>query len=299
MLSIRPRRAAAGLLLLVAIAAALPAVAQEYELTPPDPPPFLHHWRATLGYNGGGAPLYNASDARIGYSHSDQVLAGLEAGIGDRGFGRLEAGRAWREGKRRFEFDALRSKSDADIVGVSGGVFLTPFLSAGLSLQHRREDGTETFTNLAGGQPDNHTRRNSRSNRVAPFLLLAGPVGAFDLGLLAAYARVNSKSEYRPIELANSDSADSGRVHSRLLDFSAGYWLTPDLKLGGSLGWTQVLAQRVQSTSLGLDRDWGTVGAHATYKLRGDLDVTLRGDRDIENALGNGFRFGAGLAYRF
>lgn len=278
-----------------------PASAQEtatYDLMPAHPQPLLHHWRVTINYGGGGAPLYDGTDLRTGYSHSDQFLAGLEAAIGDRAFARIEAGRAWREGKRRFQSENLRSKADTDIVGVSGGVFLTPFLSAGLSLQHRREDGTETFVSNTG-QPDNHTRSNSRSNRAAPFLLLAGPVGDFDLGLLAAYARLNSKSEYHPIELANSDSADSGRVHSRLLDFSAGYWITRDLKLGGSIGWTQVLAQRVQSTSLALDRDWGTVGAQATYKLRGDLDVTLRGDRDIENARGNGFRFGAGLAYRF
>lgn len=297
MLSIR-RSLAIGLALQVTLAASLPLAAQTYELVPPAPQPFLHDWRATLDYGGSGAPLYDALDQRSGYSHSHQIMAGLEAGIGDRAFGRIEAGRAWREGKRRFSFENLRSKADADVVGASGGFFLTPFLSGGLSLQHRREDGTETFISNAG-LPDNHTRRTSRSNRVAPFLLLAGPVGAFDLGLLAAYAWLRSTSEYRPVELANSDSADSGRVTSRLLDFSAGYWLTPDLKLGASLGWTQVLNQRVQSTSLALDRDWGSIGAHATYKLRGGVDVTLRGSRDIENALGNGFRFGAGLAYRF
>lgn len=72
-----------------------------------------------------------------------------------------------------------------------------------------------------------------------------------------------------------------------------------DLRLGASLGWTEVVAQRVQGTSLALDDDGGTLGANATYRLSERLDVTLRADHDIENARGNGFRFGGGLAYRF
>lgn len=305
MLPIRP---ACGLLLALL---ALPVQGQT--VTPPDDAPvteddlfrlapssqsFLHHWQATLGYGGAHAPLRNDADARIGFGRNHQVMAGLEVGIGERGFGRIEAGHAWRDGKRDFANEVLHSDADIGILGISGGVFITPFLSAGLSLQHRREDGREIFVSKTG-LADSRTDREGSSNRVAPFLMLAGPVGPVDLALLFAYARLRSETDYSRPQINNGDSSDSGQVNSRLADFSAGYWVSGRVKIGASLGWTEVLHQRTQATSLSLDNDWGTLGASLLWRILPDLDLSLRADRDIENARGNGTRFGGGLVYRF
>lgn len=305
-----PIRCTAGLVLVLL---ALPVTVQGQTVTPPDDDPitegdlfrlapssqpFLHHWQATLGYGGAHAPLRNDADARIGFGRNHQVMAGLEAGIGQRGFGRIEVGHAWRDGKRDFANEVLHSDADIGILGLSGGVFVTPFLSAGLSLQHRREDGRETFVSKTG-LADSHTDREGRSNRVAPFVMLAGPVGPVDLALLVAYARLRSKTDYRRSQLNNGDSSDSGQVNSRLADFSIGYWLADSVKIGASLGWTEVLSQRTQSTALALDDDWGTLGANVMWRIRPDLDLSLRADHDIENARGNSLRFGGGVAWRF
>jgi hypothetical protein len=309
MLPIRP---ACGLLLTLL---ALPAQGQTMgqTVTPPDDDPiteddrfrlaqpsqsFLHHWQATLGYGGAHAPLSSDAGTRLGFGRNHQVMAGLEAGIGERGFGRIEAGHAWRDGKRDFANEVLHSDADIGILGISGGMFITPFLSAGLSLQHRREDGREIFVSKTG-LDDSRTDREGTSNRVAPFLMLAGPVGPVDLVLLLAYARLRSETDYRRPQLNNGDFSDSGQVNSRLADISVGYWIGPSLKIGASLGWTEVLSQRTQSTALALDDDWGTLGISATYRATPQLDVSLSADRDIENARGNGLRFGGGLTWRF
>ncbi|MFN4275935.1 MAG: hypothetical protein ACK4FJ_06510 [Ferrovibrio sp.] len=260
--------------------------------------PFLHHWQATASYGAGHAPLNDDVGTRLGFGRNHQVMAGLEAGIGERGFGRIEVGRAWRDGKRDFANEVLHSDADIEILGISGGVFITSFLSAGLSLQHRREDGREIFVSKTG-LDDSRTDREGSSNRVAPFLMLAGPVGPVDLALLLAYARLRSETDYSRPQLNNGNSSDSGQVNSRLADFSVGYWLSGSVKIGASLGWTEVLHQRTQSTSLPLDDDWGTLGASAVWRILPDLDLSLHADRDIENARGNGTRFGGGLAYRF
>lgn len=297
----------------VLVLLALPVTVQGQTVTPPDDDPitegdlfhlapssqpFLHHWQATLGYGDAQASLNSDAGTRLGFSRNQQIMAGLEAGIGQRGFGRIEVGHAWRDGKRDFTNEALHSDSGANILGISGGVFILPLLSAGLSLQHRSEDGRETFVSKTG-LADSHTDREGRSNRVAPFVMLAGPVGPVDLALLVAYARLRSKTDYRRSQLNNGDSSDSGQVNSRLADFSIGYWLADSVKIGASLGWTEVLSQRTQSTALALDDDWGTLGANVMWRIRPDLDLSLRADHDIENARGNSLRFGGGLAWRF
>jgi hypothetical protein len=290
---------------LVLVLLALPATAQgqqavdepRYRIAPAARP-FFHDWQATFSYGGAQAPLNDDAGTRLGFSRNHQVVAGLEAGIGERGFGRVEIGHAMRDGKRDFTNEVLHSDSGSNILGVSGGMFILPFLSAGLSLQHRREDGRETFVSKTG-LADSHTDRDGTSNRVAPFLMLAGPLGPVDVALLLAYARLRSETDYTRPQINNGNSSDGGQVNSRLADFSIGYWLADSVKIGASLGWTEVLSQRTQATSLALDDDWGTLGMSATYRAAPQIDLSLRADRDIENARGNAARFGAGLVWRF
>lgn len=285
--------------LLLALLVSAPPRAEEalYRIAAAEQP-FLHDWRATFSVGAAQGPLYDNADRRTGHSRSEQAVGGLEAGIGARGFGRLELGRSWSDGRRAFADDDMRSDSDADILGASGGIFLLPFLSTGLSLQRRNEDGREIFINRAGGF-QNDTERDGHSTRIAPFLLLAGPVGPVELGLLTAYARTRTETDYRRPQLTTPESHDNGQVNARFVDASVGYWLFDDLRLGGSIGWTEVVRQRVQGTGLALDRDWGTLGLNLTYRLTERIEAGLRGDRDIENARGNATRFGASLAYRF
>jgi hypothetical protein len=261
--------------------------------------PLLHSWRATLDIGQSGGPLEDA-EARVGYSRTREAKLGLEFGISSRGFARIEAIRSRRNTKRTLEFDDLKGDADEHGIGVTGGVFLLPFIAAGLSVQYRAANGTDEFINRAVGTSF-LTDRDDRSRRVASFLLLTAPVGPVNASLLGAYVDLRTSSEYTndPNFSATPTSSDSGSVKASLLDASVAWRMTPDIEIGGSIGWTHITAQRVQADALPLDTDTGTVGAHVSYRLTDSLDVSLRGSQDFANRRGNGTRFGGGLAYRF
>jgi hypothetical protein len=287
-------------LAVLALVAAAPATAQTrpdpepgYRIVTPDRRPFLHGWRTTLDYGQGAGPIEDAA-SRIGYSRSNEAKLGLEFGLGPRGFARLEAGRGWRDTKRALRFDDLKGEADDTALGITGGVFLLPFLAAGLYYQYRFGDGEDVFTNRAIGS-DTVIGRDDRLRRTAPFLLLTAPAGPVQATLLGAYVDIATDTDYSNAPIAS----DSGRVKATLVDASLAWWMTPDIEIGGSIGWTHVSSQRVQADALPLDTDTGTVGLRVTYRLTRALDAALRGSQDFANDRGDGFRFGGGLAYRF
>jgi hypothetical protein len=282
------------------IAAAIPAAAQTnadpretYRVVTRDTQPVLYSWRATLDYGQSAGPIEDAA-TRVGYSRSQEAKLGLEFGVGTRGFARLEAGRAHRETKRALQFDDLKGDADDTALGVTGGVFLLPFLAAGLYFQYRTGDGEDIFTNRAIGSAV-VIGRDDTLRRTAPFLLLTAPVGPVQATLLGAYVDVSTETDYSNAPIAS----DSGRVKASLLDASLAWRTTPDIEIGGSIGWTHVSSQRVQADALPLDADVGTAGLRVTYSLTEALDASLRGSHDFANDRGDGFRFGGGLAYRF
>jgi hypothetical protein len=137
--------------------------------------------------------------------------------------------------------------------------------------------------------------RHDRSWRTAPFILLTAPVGPVELSAVAAYVDLHSETDYDNAPVAS----DSGHVHATSASLNAKYWVTPKLEIGASVGWTDVVSQRVQAAALPLDSDWANVGLAMRYRLTDSLDVSASGSRDFANDGGNGARFGAGLAYRF
>jgi hypothetical protein len=293
-------RLTTALLLLFGIAA--PAAAQTapkpdsegtYRIVPVERP-VLHSWRATLDYGESAGPLLDNTDLRVGYSRTHEVKAGLEAGIGTIGFGRLEAGFARRDSKRTLEFDNLDGDAEEGFVGATGGAFVLPFLALGASFQYRWGSGEDSFLNRGGGFLT-QIERDDRTTRVAPFFLLTAPAGPVQLSLTGAYVFLRTHTDYTgaPID------SDNGRVNARVLSLGATWWLTDRLQLGGGLGWTDIPAQRVQADALALDDSWGNASASATYRLTDKLDASLRGGHDFANARGDRFRLGAGLGYRF
>ncbi len=255
--------------------------------------PLLHGWRATLDVGQSGGPLEDA-ESRIGYSRTRDVKLGLEFGVGARGFARLEAIRSRRNTKRAIQFEDLKGDADETGIGATGGVFLLPFLAAGLSVQYRSGDGTDEFINRTVGTSV-IVDRDDTLRRIAPFLLVTAPVGPVNATLLGAYVDIRTDSDYSNAPIAG----DSGRVKASLLDASVAWRMTPEVEIGGSIGWTHVASQRVQADALPLDTDTGTVGVHISYRLTEFLDAMLRGSHDFANDRGNGARFGGGLAYRF
>jgi hypothetical protein len=299
-MSCRPRRRVAVALLVTVIAG--PAMAQDnpdsasdftYRIVPLDRP-LLHGWRATLDYGESAGPLDDLSTLRVGYSRTHEVKAGLEARIGQVGFGRLEAGFARRDSKRTLQFDNLDGDAEEGLVGATGGAFVLPFLAFGASFQYRFGSGEDSFLNRAGGFLT-QIERDDRTTRVAPFFLATAPLGPVQLSLAGAYVWLRTHTDYTgaPID------SDNGRVNARVLSLEAGWWATDRWKFGGGVSWTDIPAQRVQADALPLDSAWGHVSANVTYRLTDQLDASLRAGHDLANARGDGFRLGAGLGYRF
>lgn len=253
----------------------------------------LHSWRATLDYGQAAGPIEDAA-ARVGFSRKQETKIGLDFGVGDRGFARLEALTATRNTKRALAFDDLDGEEDETGLGVTGGIFLLPFLAAGLSFQYRWGDGQDVFTTRAIGTSVT-IGRDDRLRRLAPFVMLTAPFGPVRGTLIGAYVDLRTDTDYTNASIAN----DSGRVRASVLDAGLAWRVLPKIEIEGSVGWTHVDTQRVQADALRLDTDTGTVGARLTYSLTEALDATLRGSHDFVNDRGNGFRFGGGLAYRF
>lgn len=255
--------------------------------------PLLHSWRATLDIGQSGGPLEDA-EARIGYSRTRNAMLGLEFGLSTRGFARFEAIRSRRNTKRTFEFEDLKGDADETGIGATGGVFMLPFLAAGVSVQYRSGDGTDEFITRGVGTSV-VVDRDDNLRRVAPFLLLTAPVGPVNATVIGAYVDIRTDSDYSNAPIAS----DSGRVKATLLDASLAWRMIPEIEIGGSIGWTHVASQRVQAEALPLDTDTGTAGVYVSYRLTESFDVSLRGGHDFANKRGNGTRFGGGLAYRF
>lgn len=105
------------------------------DVAPIEPVAFLHHWRATLDYSYRESPLVDVDLSRNGTARGSQVIAGLEAGIGSRGFGRIEAGVEFADSDRSLRFDDMEGSHDRRFIGASGGVFVLPYLAVGLQFQ--------------------------------------------------------------------------------------------------------------------------------------------------------------------
>ena len=253
----------------------------------------LRNWRATLDYGQSAGPIEDVG-ARVGFSRTQETKIGLDFGVGDRGFVRLEALAATRQTKRALAFDDLDGSEDETGLGVTGGIFLLPFLAAGLYVQHRWGDGEDIFTNRAIGSSVT-VGRDDRLRRLAPFVMLTAPYGPVRGTLIGAYVDLRSDTDYTNAPITN----DSGHVRASVLDAALAWRVLPKIEIEGSVGWTHVDTQRVQADALRLDTDTGTVGARLTYSLTEALDTTVRGSQDFVNERGKGFRFGGGLAYRF
>lgn len=257
------------------------------------PTEVLHSWRATLDYGQAAGPIEDAQ-SRVGFSRKHEGKLGLEFGIGERGFARLEAGGARRDTKRSLRFDDLAGDEDEALVGATGGLMILPFLAAGLSFQYRWGDGDDVFTTRAIGSATK-IGRDDRLRRLAPFVVLTAPLGPVRGTLTGAYVDLRTDTDYTNASITH----DSGRVRASVLDAALAWRVLPRLEIEGSVGWTHVDTQRVQADALRLDTDTGNLGLRVTYGLTESLDATLRGSQDFANERGNGVRFGGGLAYRF
>lgn len=256
---------------------------------------WFHHWRATIDYAYREGPLVDVDLSRNGKSQGSQVVIGLEAGIGSRGFGRVEAGVSFTDSERRLRFDDMEGGYDRRFIGGSGGVFLLPFLAVGAEARYGTGEAEDTLTNRSFGEVV-RSERDDEEWRVAPFALLTAPVGPVQLSLLGGYVHIERESDYSDPLLPDNDRASMDLL---VANFGADWRITPDLRLGADVGWNEITDQDLQFGAVPLDEEWGSVGGHLGYQLFDGFEVTLRGSQDFDNSQGNGFRVGGGLAYRF
>lgn len=258
-------------------------------------PGWFHHWRATLDFAHRAAPLVDVDLSRNGDSQSDQMVLGIEAGIGQRGFARLEAGVDFGESDRTLRFDDMEGGYDRRFIGGSGGIFLFPFLAIGAQARYGTGEEEDVLTNRAFGEMT-RTSRDDEEWRVAPFGLLTAPVGPVQLSLLGGYVHIERESDYSDPLLPDNDQAS---MDLWVANFGADWHITGDLRLGANVGWTEITEQELQSGAVALDEEWGSVDGHVAYQLFDGFEVTLRGGHDFDNSQGNGYRVGGGIAYRF
>ncbi len=290
--------------ILMLVTGAAPAAAQSApesltaaagEAAPPAETDWFHHWRMTLDYMHRDGPLVDLDLSRNGDSHANQAILGIEAGIGRRGFGRLEAGVDFSESDRSLRFDDMQGDYDRRFIGGSGGVFLFPFLAIGAQARYGTGEEEDTLTNRSFGEVT-RTSREDEEWRVAPFGLLTAPVGPVQLSLLGGYVHIERESDYSDPLLPDNDRAS---LDLWVASLGADWHVTPDLRLGANLGWSEITDQDPQAGGVELDEDWGSADGHLAYQLFDGFEVTIRGGHDFGNSQGNGFRIGGGIAYRF
>jgi hypothetical protein len=309
----RSRQCGALTVFFVALAATSPALAQsapeqlspaavtvdtdqsEYVVVPIVPDTFFHHWRATLDYSYREGPLVDVDLNRDGKAHSNQVILGLEAGIGRYGFGRIEAGVDFGESERTLRFDDMKGDFDRRFIGASGGVFVLPFLALGAEARYGGGEEEDVLTNRFFGEVT-ETDRDDKEWRASPFALLTAPFGPVQLSLLGAYSHVERESDYSDPTLPDNDRAS---MDLWMVNGGADWHISPEFTLGANVGWTRIVDQDLQTGAVPLDDEWGSAGGHLIYRLLNGLELTVRGGHDFDNSQGNGFRVGGGIAYRF
>lgn len=256
---------------------------------------WFHDWRATLDYAHRDGSLVDVALNRNGGSKSDQVLLGLEVGIGKRGFARVEGGFDFGESDRRLTFDNMEGGYDRRFIGGTGGIFLFRFLAVGVQARYGTGEEHDVLTNRFFGERVS-SERDDEEWRVAPFGLLTAPVGPVQFSLLGGYVHIERESDYSDPTLPDNDDAS---MDLWVINGGADWHITSDLTLGASVGWTEITDQDTQFGAVPLDEEWGSVDGHATYQLFDGFEVTVRGGHDFDNSQGNGFRVGGGIAYRF
>lgn len=267
----------------------------EYRIVPIEPPSLFHHWRATLDYSYREGPLVDVDLSRNGKAHSNQVILGLEAGIGSRGFGRVEAGIDFGESERTLRFDDMKGDFDRRFIGASGGIFVFPFLAVGAEARYGGGEEDDVLTNRFFGEVT-ETDREDREWRASPFALLTAPVGPVQFSVLGAYSYIERESDYSDPTLPDNDRAS---MDLWLINGAADWHASPDVTIGANVGWTEILDQDLQTGAVALDEAWGSAGGHVTYRLLDGFELTVRGGHDFANSQGDGFRVGGGIAYRF
>jgi hypothetical protein len=261
----------------------------------PVDPGWFHNWRATIDYAYREGPLVDVDLSRNGTSHSDQVLLGIEAGIGRRGFARIEGGFDFGNSDRALRFDDMEGSYDRRFIGGSGGIFLFRFLAVGAQARYGSGEEEDTLTNRSFGDVV-ESERDDEEWRVAPFALLTAPLGPVRLSLLGGYVHIERESDYSDPTLPDDDKA---AMDLWVINGGADWHITRDLTVGATVGWTEITNQDTQFGAVPLDEEWGSVDGHARYQLFDGFEVTVRGGHDFDNSQGNGFRIGGGFAYRF
>lgn len=258
------------------------------------PSGLFHSWQATARYGQSGGPVDDNAGLRIGYGQNDRFALGLRAGVGERGFARIEAGQSHRESKRADM--GQRSAASGQFIGLSGGYVFSPLVSAGLSAQYGFSRGSDNYGALGPFlKTQNHTWR------ATPFVALSPPsVAGFDLSLMLSLSHMRSYTRYRPDAASiGFGREDIGKTTLRLADVGISRRLTPDLTLGASVTWTQITSQQTQGADLPAGKNAGSAGLSASYRINDTWRVSLDAGHDFKNDRGKSFNWGTGLSFLF
>jgi hypothetical protein len=281
---------------------ATPAFAEDppapvFQLAPPGSQAWLHHWRFTTDITHLEGTDINPG-GREGGSRSDTAKLGLEAGIGRFGFGRVEVGRQIGDSFSRQALLNDAGESDATTIGASGGVFVLPFLAVGGMMQYSWGDAEDDFTDPGTGTLLAHIERSDRQLKWAPFVNIVYPVGPVELSATGSYFNLERHSDYSGTG-ATVDH-DDGHVSAWTAHGDVGWWVVPELRIGGGLTWTAVIDQKTQTRATPLDESWGNVQGNLLWRTPiSGVDLSLHGAQDFANRQGNGWSAGGGLAFRF
>lgn len=284
-------------------ALSVPALAQDppvqvLEVVPRAERPWLHNWRLTTDVTYAEGTDIDRSSGRSGDSSSNAAKLGLESGIGRLGFGRIEVGKQFAENSSTQLFLNDDGDSDTTSIGISGGMFVLPFLAVGGQVQYAWSDAEDDLTDPGTGTLLAELDRSDRQLKWAPFVTVVYPVGPVELSATGSYFHLERHSDYSGT--GATIDGDDGHVRAWTAHGDIGWWVVPDLRIGGGVTWIEVADQKAQAGATPLDESWGNVQGHLLWRtpIRG-VDLSLHGAQDFAKRQGNGWSAGGGLAFRF
>jgi hypothetical protein len=277
---------------------AAPADAPLYRIAPAPDRPWLHNWRLTTDVTHAEGTDIDNRIGRTGDSTSNTAKVGIEAGIGQSGFGRIEIGRSLGRNGSIAEFVRDEGDSKTTSLGASGGVFVLPFLAVGGMVQYGWTHAEDDFSDPGTGTGLAEVHRDDRQLKWAPFVMAIYPIGPVELSATGSYFNIERHSDYSGS--GATIDADSGDLHAVTGHADIGWWIVPELRIGGGVTWIDIVEQTPQTGARPLDDSWGNVQGNMLWRTPiSGVDLALHGGQDFANRQGDGWSVGGGLAFRF
>ncbi len=221
------------------------------------------------------------------------VRLGLSTDIGDIGFAEISGRFSREEWRSRVVSFPLDLNGDGWARGFDGMIGFKPLDNLRIGVIGGVGDGDSAYSFAIAPS------RNPSSSHGSYFGAFIG--GSHELGNLGlhvdlSYLNAHNKQTYDP---TNSVQEARWNAEFMAVQFGASYYVTPKLKIAGSLALHHVLSQTVAPADTPLDTSWGSAQVRVGYMLTDRLELNAKGIAWFENSKYDYRRVSLGMSYRF